>query len=379
MSQTGGANGGAPDAAVGGGDAGASRDSRPPDDPPPKVVGSCTNLRGVDQFEEITPPASGKGSYGITNVALDPVHPGTVYAATDHAGLWKSTNCGSTWAKVNTGRNGPAMDGGIIWALALDPVDPRVLYASSFNSGAAGSLFKSVDGGVNWDPMWTGEFAQNIEYNALQMVYIDPADHTHVVATIHANCKDPTQTGPRPFNWGCLGETRDSGATWHLIKGPQSGWTEGATPLIFGSGIVYATTQNGVYYTGNGGGTWEKMGVNGSDGSPGIYRAGDGRWYTGSDYGVVSISPDGRTWKTIPGSPVSFGFVGDGKRLFASIRFPNGNPQLYYTAPESDPSKWTPFAAPKLRDGAVVLAYDPDHHLMYSANSGSGLWRMVTQ
>jgi hypothetical protein len=357
-------------------------DARPPDQPLPVMVGKCDSLKGVNVLEDITPPAvrATKGAgYGVTSLQLDPTRAGTIYVGSDHAGLWKSTDCGSTWTKLNTGRSASIIDGGILWNLAVDPQDPKVMYISAFNSGD-GDLQRSVDGGANFDTLWPkgSPVPMNAEYNTNQSFTMDPADHTHLLSTIHANCKDPTSTAAnRPYNVGCLAESKDAGATWRIVKGPTNGWTEGATPLIFGATkIAYATTQNGVWYSANGGSTWEKLPVNGS--SDASFVGADGYRYGGSDYGINYVSPDGHTWRRLDGSPNGFAVVGDGTRLFTAVRFPSSD-QPYYTAMAADPTKWTAFKSPSMRQGAVGLRYDTDHRLLYSANQGSGLWRMVTK
>jgi hypothetical protein len=108
------------------------------------------------------------------------------------------------------------------------------------------------------------------------------------------------------------------------------------------------------------------------------HSATTGNYFTGSDYGVTR-STDGHKWAVIPGAPNGYGIIGDGKRLFHSLRNSGQNQQPYYTAPESDPTKWTLLASPAMAHGTVYFGYDPDHHVLYCANTSSGLWRMVTQ
>ena len=99
----------------------------------------------------------------ISRVVLDPRNPETVYVAangslfgpSEDRGIYKSTNGGQTWTKVkyvdeNTG----------FTDLAIDPANPSVLYAASyqrrrtnccFNGGGPGSgLWKTTNGGQTW-------------------------------------------------------------------------------------------------------------------------------------------------------------------------------------------------------------------------------------
>ena len=365
------ANGGAAAGGNGGADATVA-DARelPESAPVDRVIAACNGLGGVDELQDITPPGTDLSNNGVVQVLVHPKVAGTVYAGVDRRGLFKSTDCGASWTKVNTGRNGSLIDTGTPWSMAMDPVLPDVIYAGSLY-GQDNSLLKSVNGGVDWDSLWPrgSEIASTVEYNFLQDLSIDPTDHQHVVVTFHANCKSA-------FGTGCMAETKDAGVTWRIFKSPKPGWQEGAGPFVLGATTwLVATVQQGFYYTGDGGETWEQVGP-GANHS--MYRTQDGHYYTGSDYGV-NRSADGRVWMQVPGSPNGYGMIGDGKRLFHSVRNAEGTQQPYFTSPETDGTKWTPLPSPRMSHGAVYFAYDRDHHLLYSANTKSGLWRMVTQ
>jgi hypothetical protein len=339
------------------------------DQEPPHEIGECDGLGALDEFQDITPPGVSLADIGITRVLADPIHAGTIYAGTNHQGLHKSTNCGADWEKVNTGTNGDKLDSGSLWSMAIDPIDPDVMYAGSLY-GADNSLFKSTNAGVDWNSLFPpgSDVAETVEYNFFQDLSIDPTDHEHILTTFHAPCK-------APYDPSCIAESTDAGATWRLLKDGRDGWTEGAGPHILGGGEwVIGTFQGGTYYTSNSGETWENV-------SPGMnldmYRAVDGTYYVASDYGVQRSS-DGHDWETVPGSPNSFGMMGDGERLFTSARTA-GNGQPYYTSPENDGTTWTPLATPNMENGAVFTEYDADHHVMYFAATQSGLWRVVTK
>ena len=62
-------------------------------------------------------------------LAIDPVTPTTLYAGTD--GVYKSSDGGTTWTMLNTG----LPDKVSVWALAIDPTNPRKLFAGTFGGG----------------------------------------------------------------------------------------------------------------------------------------------------------------------------------------------------------------------------------------------------
>ncbi|MCB0593866.1 MAG: glycosyl hydrolase, partial [Phaeodactylibacter sp.] len=86
---------------------------------------------------------------------------GALYSRSEERGVYKTIDGGSTWDKVLY------VDGGTGCAeLSMDPNNPRVLYATMWEhqrlpwkviSGGPGSgLYKSVDGGENWEKMHNG-------------------------------------------------------------------------------------------------------------------------------------------------------------------------------------------------------------------------------
>ena len=105
----------------------------------------------------------------------------------------------------------------------------------------------------------------------------------------------------------------------------------------------------------------------------------------GSANGVL-FSPDGATWSLVPGSGrLIQGVVGDGETVWASEAFPYNVPDRpspylpYHQASQSAPTKWTTFDSPKMTSGGATLAFDRDHHILYSANYWEGLRRVVVK
>ena len=105
----------------------------------------------------------------IARVIIDPTNPDIVYVAAQGAlysnsterGIYKSTDGGTTWKKILyiNDKTGCA-------ELSMDSKNPSILYAAMWEhgrlpwkviSGGAGSgLYKSTDGGANWEKLSTG-------------------------------------------------------------------------------------------------------------------------------------------------------------------------------------------------------------------------------
>jgi photosystem II stability/assembly factor-like uncharacterized protein len=110
----------------------------------------------------------------IARVIIDPTNPDIVYVAAQGAlysnsterGIYKSTDGGTTWKKILyiNDKTGCA-------ELSMDAKNPSILYAAMWDhgrlpwkviSGGAGSgLYKSTDGGANWEKLSTGLTKRN--------------------------------------------------------------------------------------------------------------------------------------------------------------------------------------------------------------------------
>ncbi|HEY2932875.1 MAG TPA: sialidase family protein [Acidobacteriota bacterium] len=117
---------------------------------------------------------TGLTNTGVNVVAIDPVNPGILYAATCSfrgyprhpnvfRGLFKSTDSGASWLAINNGLADLINTGSNIAALVIDPDNPDMLYAGTSGSG----VFKSIDGGTNWSSFNDG--LTNLDIRALAL------------------------------------------------------------------------------------------------------------------------------------------------------------------------------------------------------------------
>jgi photosystem II stability/assembly factor-like uncharacterized protein len=363
------------------------------------VVHPCSALGAAGVWENITPPQflqipGASAVDGGTNntpiaqaVAVNPQDQSVFLSGFTWAGrstgLLRSTDCGATWTKVSTGRNGAALDTGAQWAMHIDPAAPDTIYVVN-GYGSPGTLLKSTNGGVDWDDLFPAgsNVNTNVEYGGFtQALGLDPGDPKHLVVTFHANCKN--QYAPM-----CLGESKDAGATWRLFKGPAeaTGWAEAASVTVLGSDSYLFVTpaDNGAFYTGDGGQTWAHV-VTGpaySTYSGGTYLTADGTLYLGvANTGIfysraVASSPLGKAWTLIPKSPQASVVIGDGVSLYAAWGWDTGG-KPFYSSPAADAGTWTHLDSPAIA-GPGYLDYDAAHHIVY-APAGDSVWRMVTR
>jgi len=88
----------------------------------------------------------------ITDIAVHPYFPNTIYAASALGGVFKSTNLGVSWSAIFDDEGAPSMG-----AIAIHPDDPLTLYAGTGEVNPAGDtyegdgIYKSTDGGATWN------------------------------------------------------------------------------------------------------------------------------------------------------------------------------------------------------------------------------------
>lgn len=361
---------------------------------PLPVVGACDGLAAPGVWQEITPPEVKAGFDTLPNAgafafAVDPVNSGTLYLGTIQQKIWKSTDCGANWVPIATGRGGANLNSGMNWTFVIDPTDTRVLYTNAGYGQTGNGLYKSVNGGVDWDVVWPpasqpalGAFHAN---NFVNTVAMDPADNRHLLLTFHEPCLN------RP-GVVCIGESFDGGSTWTLLDGDVR-WNTGgegvrAAFLEDGDTWLWGSQSDGLWRTTDGGASWSLITAQGANHlqTTQFHRAANGRFYA-AGWGGLLRSPAGGSagaWTEAPNtSPLPGGIVSDGTKMFMSNCYyenfcgPN-TPHVYFTSPENDGLAWTPMAGPAGLTVGGILGYDPPHKLLFSSNLRKGFWRMVT-
>jgi hypothetical protein len=77
-------------------------------------------------------------------LVADPTSSNTLYEATGDLGIFKSLDGGVTWSAANRG-----IQGTNVQTLAIDPVHPQTLYAAT-NGTSSSAVYKTVDGAKSW-------------------------------------------------------------------------------------------------------------------------------------------------------------------------------------------------------------------------------------
>ena len=180
-----------------------------------------------------------EGGY-IRALAIDATNPRTVYVGTSGGGVFKSINGGENWNAINNGFQVSFIE---VSALVVDPLTPSTIYAATGGGGYVGlGVFRSTDGGQNWSTINNG-----LTDLTVYSLVIDPlTPSTLYVGTSEQGIFKTTNGGG---SWGQV----SSG----LPNGPNTIFALAIDPLT--PNTLYAGVfgiDNGIYKSNDGGANW---------------------------------------------------------------------------------------------------------------------------
>jgi len=242
-------------------------------DPSILYAGTATKLfrstNGGDSWEE---SHKGLPAAGVWSLIAHPHSSNVVYAGTDQ-GVYKTTNGGGHWLRASDG----IPDALRISALAMDPQRPMVLYAAT-----AESVYRTMDGAENWQQAL--EVGTEIVIHALA---IDPSKPSNLFAAAGTQ--------------GLL-RTTDGGQSWAPTLGTLEGLVQCLAIHPLNSQVMWAGTEQGVYYSSTAGKSWESRNA-GLIGTDVLVLEADpsnpGHLYASTGLDVHKTVDDGETWFSI--------------------------------------------------------------------------------
>jgi hypothetical protein len=349
-------------------------------DAAPHVVVPCASAQ-VGVWESITPPGvladpdfKAQKGFGTNAFVIDRSNSANITLGTDGMGVYRTTDCGASWTHINTGQSAAALDGGAQWSMAIDPVDPNVIYTVS-GYGTNG-VFKTTNAGIDWKQTLAPEFAHIFVYDGFTaQVRIDPTDHQHVVITPHFTC----QAG---HSETCFLETVDGGTTWTAVENaPSSG--EGARITLADHSTWFSGLGfGGLYRTSNAGMSWTRV-TDAQSYAYEVFHRPNGKYYLPVAFGL-SQSDDGITWTTPANSPGAQVVAASATRIYVGTGgwCVGAHDQPFNPISSSaidNPTTWTIDKSYSNRWGSGDLQYDADHHMLYTSNCLGGFWRVRTE
>jgi photosystem II stability/assembly factor-like uncharacterized protein len=124
-------------------------------------------VHAVGRWASIGPPGG-----RVLSLAVDPLNPSLIYAGLEGGGVFRSPDGGDSWSRITTGLPPYSMP---VEALAIDPRTPSTLYAAI----RSGPVYCSKNRGDTWTPisngLWRGYWNPDLG---------GPPDYVHVVALV---------------------------------------------------------------------------------------------------------------------------------------------------------------------------------------------------
>ena len=204
-------------------------------------------------------PASGGRTTRVVGIPGDPL---SYYLSTAAGGVWKSTNGGLKWKSIFDDQ--PISSTG---SVAVASRNPNIVYVGSGeanirgNVGEGNGIYRSLDGGKNWDHVWKAE-------GQIGTIVVHPANENIIFA---AALGSPFGPGPARGVY----RSKDGGNNWQRVLFVNN--DTGASDVAFNENnpnILFAgmwqtrrkpwTMQSGgpgsgLYLSRDGGDSWKKL------------------------------------------------------------------------------------------------------------------------
>ena len=177
---------------------------------------------------------------------VDPRHPEAVFAGAEK-GLFYSEDCGVHWRRIDCALNGFA-----VWKLVVSESNPDIMYAGT-GAPSLSILFRSRDGGKTWErtPLEMPEFCEGVSRPRMLALAVDPRDPMDVWAGVEE---------------GGLFRSRDGGDNWDRIDTSWSEFGGNSDlhdivilPQDDGTTVHLALTVIALYRSIDDGKTWSRL------------------------------------------------------------------------------------------------------------------------
>ncbi len=203
-------------------------------------------------------PANSYVSGRVGGIAFDPIDPNIVYKTGAAGGIFKTTNGGVNWTPLVSGIRAPYMS-----AIAVSPTDRNLIIAGTgdFDGGVGvgDGLYRSTNGGATW----TSIAREQIANAAFSDIVFDKSTPGRILAT----------AGRRGYTNGRsssgLWESTNYGLTWtkRFVSIPVAGEDLSLGGISFGAAdasgkqtvVVAREYPAGVYVSRNGGRNWSEI------------------------------------------------------------------------------------------------------------------------
>ncbi len=301
-----------------------------------------------------------QGSYSIGCITLDPNNPETVWVGTGENvsgrhvgfgdGVYRSRDGGQSWENVGLA------DSQRIGMIVIDPRDSDTVFVAAegplWSPGGERGLFKTTDGGANWEQILAGG-----EHTGVNELHLDPRDPDVMYAVMQQRFRNVAALingGPESG----IHKSTDGGETWRELTNGIPSEDKGKIGFAISPidpDIVYATIElahreGGFYRSDDGGESWTK----GAD----YISGGTGPHY----YQELFASP--HKLDRVYQMDVRLHVTEDGGKTFRSIGSPNKHVDNHAMAFDPSDPEYLLVGC----DGGIYQSWDLGETWKYTAN-----------
>lgn len=196
---------------------------------------------------EWTPLGPANAAGRVRALAIDPLEPNIMWLGNPGGGIWRSGDAGDSWVAV-----GGDLASMVVTCLAIDPIDRNVMYACTGEHFASivplrgAGILKSTDRGLTWRLLpATNPAAAGPDFHYVSSIAIHPqATSTLLAATA-----------------GGVYRSLDAGATWSRVYDPPGVWLDKLIGVVRfdprrPSNAIAGGFAGQIAYSRDGGATW---------------------------------------------------------------------------------------------------------------------------
>jgi photosystem II stability/assembly factor-like uncharacterized protein len=287
----------------------------------------CATISWAGQWAILGPDGG-----DVRSLSYDPRNPDHIFLGTSTGTIFSSADGGHNWSRFAHLGSG---DDYVLDHIAIDPQNPKHMFVSAWSveNQQAGDLFRSHDGGKNWEalPGMHGKSVRDMAISAsdskvlvagaLDGIFrskdggnswerLSPANHAEIknIESIAIDPKNPDIV--YAGTWHLAWKTADAGATWQHINKGMIDDSDVFSIIVdsTNSSVVYASACSGIYKSESAGDLFRKLqGIPFSARRTRVLKQDPNNpqvVYAGTTEGLWKTMDGGKTWKQVTNSQI---------------------------------------------------------------------------